>query len=395
MTTTTASFVPAHTLDRQWDGRFNVPTDNDLESLVSAIKAEDSAGKFRYILIGGLEVGDRPYQNDYLIRHVHVAAIFANRVSKASILKNWKVKTGQGYYLVPRNRNLPYKGWRDHHVKEKSKVGGDHVIYESGTLPMDSMESGEGITKRSDEEKKRKLDDIIIEMRGMIEANQEEEAFRKFPRNYLTYGEKIKAMITQKRDFFNTNGNMHIWLYGGPGTGKSALLQVVYPKYYNKNLDNRFFDLFKPGEHTHMLLQDVDHATVEKLGVQFLKTICDEAGFPVDQKYKTPQLARTTVLVTSNFTLEEVVPEDMKGRVENLNALKRRFWHVHVGDMLRALGLKVLSKYELAALKRVGNNDPRKCFIPWDYLRDCPLGEPLKEAEEYAAILRDKYYGRT
>ena len=113
--------VPFHTLDRQWDARFNTPTEEDVGRLVHAIEQEWKAGKFKYILIGGVEIGDQQWRDDYQVRHVHVAAIFNNRVSKASILKNWNVKQGLGYYLVPRNRALPYKGWREHHTKTKKK----------------------------------------------------------------------------------------------------------------------------------------------------------------------------------------------------------------------------------------------------------------------------------
>lgn len=384
-------FVPHYTQDRQWDMRVNVPTDDDLANLILAVKSETNAGKFRYALIGGVELGDQEYRDDYKIRHVHLALIYVNRVTKASILKNLNIKQGHGYYLVPRNRNLPYKGWRDHHIKDKTKMNETRIIFEHGSLPED--QEAKEVTKRSEDEKKRKLDDIIVEMSGMIERGQEDEAFKKFPRNYLTYGEKIKAMHVQKRDFFKTNGDPHIWLYGAPGDGKSALMSYVYPRYYNKNLDNRFFDLFKPGYHTHMLLQDVDHAVVEKLGVQFLKTVCDEAGFPVDQKYKTPQLARTTVLVTSNFTLGDVMPDDMRGRNENMAALTRRFWIVKVNDLLRALSIKMLSRYELTQLKKEGNQDPAKLFLSWDYLRDVPTGEPLAKPEELQAMIKQLYYG--
>ena len=118
--------VPHHTIDRQWDARFNVPTDEDLQLLLNAIKAEDEAGKFRYVLVGGVEIGDRPYQDDYLCKHVHVALIYVNRVTKASILKNLKITQGHGYYLVPRKRELPFKGWREHHTKAKTKINENH-----------------------------------------------------------------------------------------------------------------------------------------------------------------------------------------------------------------------------------------------------------------------------
>lgn len=384
--------VPFTTMSREWDARFNVPTNEDLDNLITNITREDKGGKYKFVLIGGVEIGDRPYQTDFQIKHVHVAFIFRNRVSKASILKNLGIKQGLGYYLVPRKQELPYSGWIKHHTKVMTKVDNNNLeLYRSGEEPVDK--SVQGVPKRSEEEKKRKLDDIIIEMRSMIEEGREKEAFTKFPRNYLTYGEKIKAMVSQKRDFFKSNGDPHIWLFGNPGTGKSAILQIVYPDYYNKNMDNRFFDLYKPEEHTHMLLQDMDMNIVEKLGIQFLKTVCDEAGFPVDQKYKTPQLARTVVLVTSNFRITDTIPEDIKGRNEHLSALRRRFWEISADSLLRILGVKLLSRYEIAQLKKAGNMDPRKLFLSWDYARDMPTGVPLREAVDFQQMVKNAYYG--
>lgn len=387
------TFVPFHHVDREWDARFNVPTEADLELLVANVKSEAQAGKYRYVLVSGVEVGTKPYQPDYLIRHVHVAMVFINRVSKSSILKNLQIKQDLGYYLVPRNKSLPYSGWQKHHKKTESKLDPDSlVLYEYGTCPLDKVTESAQVTKRSDFEKKRKLDEIIVEMKDMIEKGEDDEAFKKFPRNYLTYGEKLKAIIHQRRDFFKSDGHPHVWLYGGPGTGKSALLQIIYPDYYNKNLDSKFFDRYDSRIHTHVLLQDVDHGTVEKLGVQFLKSICDEAGYPVDQKYKTPQIERLCVLVTSNFQIRDVMPEDMPGRRENLAAMERRFFQVNVRDLLPVLGLKLLSKYEIAQLKKAGNTDPKAIFMAWDYLRDAPTGDAIKEPSVYQQIIKDHYY---
>jgi hypothetical protein len=155
-------------------------------------------------------------------------------------------------------------------------------------------------------------------------------------------------MIHQKRDFFKTSGNPHIWLYGNPGTGKSALMQVIYPDYFNKNLDTKFFDRYDDKTHSHVLLQDVDHVSFEKLGVQFFKSICDEAGYPIDQKYKTPQIVRLCVLITSNFQIHDVVPEDMKGRRENLQALHQslgsNFFRNMKSTNLRRTGTKILAR---------------------------------------------------
>lgn len=382
--------VPFTHQDRQWDARFNVPTDGDLELILNNIKSEWNNGKLRYILCGGLEIGTRPYQDDYQIRHFHVAAIFANRVSKSSILKNWGVKQGNGYYLVPRNRDLPYSGWRNHHIKEFSKIDKTKpTLFEMGELPED--EKTKRCSAPSEEEKKRKVDEILIDMRKLIEEGEEQSAFTKYPRNYLIYGERLKAMVKQKRDFFKNNGDPHIWLYGSPGTGKTAILSYVYPTYYKKNLHNKFFDLYDPEVHTHVMLEDLDHEAVERLSINFIKTICDEAGFPIDQKYKTPQLTRTVCLVTSNFTINELL-EDKPGIEQNKPALLRRFWHVNIWELLRVLGVKLLPKSDRLLLKKEGNDDPSKLFLCWDYAQNMPTGKPLKAPEDYRQLIKNAYF---
>lgn len=380
--------VTFNTQDRQWDARINVQTDDDLKQLLDSVQREWDAGKFRYVLVGGIEIGTRPFQDDYQVRHVHLALIYSNRVSKSAILKNLNVKQGNGYYLVPRNRDLPYSGWRSHHLKEFSKIDvGKLSLFEMGELPKDEGKS----VKASEEEKKRKIDDVLIDMRTLIEDGQAEQAFTKYPRNYLIYGERIKAMVTQKKDFFKTNGDPHIWCYGYPGTGKSALLSYVYPNYFKKNLHNKFFDLYDPEVHSHVMLEDLDHEAVERLSLNFIKTICDESGFAVDQKYKTPQLCRTTVLVTSNFTIPDVMP-DGPGLEDNKKAIMRRFWHVNIYALLRLLGLKLLPKADRQLLQKNGNQDPGRLFMTWDYVQDLPLCTPIREFTHYQQVIKDSYY---
>nr|QJI53843.1 MAG: replication protein [Parvo-like hybrid virus UC4] len=384
--------VPYQHEDRQWDARFNVPTTEDLEKLTDGIKQQWDQGRLKYILIGGIEVGTRPNQTDYLLRHVHVAAIFTNRTSKRSILKSWNVKEGNGYYLVPRNRDLPYSGWRNHHIKDFSKVDQQELIlFEAGELPKDAKRQR---VEASEEEKKRKLDDILIEMRGMLEEEKEDECFTRFPKHYLTYGEKIKSTLKQRRVTACNEGNPHIWLTGYPGTGKTAILAFIYPNMFKKNLYNKFFDLYDPRTHTHVMLEDLDHDAIQRLSIQFIKTICDEAGFAIDQKYKTPQLARTTVLVTSNFTIRDIVPEGA-GFDQNLTAICRRFWQIKIYELLRLLKLQMVPKEIRNQLKKEGNTDLSKLFLDWDYLSDGPTGKPLKEPSEYQQCIRDYFYALT
>ena len=152
-----------------------------------------------------------------------------------------------------------------------------------------------------------------------------------------------------------------------------------------------FFDLYDEKQHSHIMLEDLDHENVEKLGIQFLKTICDEAGFPIDQKYKTPQLTRSTILVTSNFNICEIIPEDSKGIEQTKAALLRRFYHVRIDNLLRLLGVKLIDKFDRKKLASEGNEDFSKLFMSWDYVIDMPTGLPIKTPEEYQEIIRTAY----
>lgn len=385
--------VPFTHEDRQWDCRFNVQIDGDMEQLVTAIKADYESGKLKYILIGGPEIGTKSYQDDYNIRHVHVCAIFNNRTSKRAILKNWKVKEGNGYYLVPRNRDLPYSGWRNHHIKPFSKIDSKVLqLFEAGDLPKDIKRKR---IEATEEEKKLTQDEIFRTMRSMMDAGDEDDKiFDKFPKAFTMYGEKIKSTTKQRRITACNEGNPHLWVTGYPGTGKTAVLTFLYPKLFKKNLFNKYFDLYDPTEHTHVMLEDLDHEAVQKLSINFIKTICDEAGFAVDQKYKTPQLAKTTVLVSSNFSIREIVPESA-GYQQNLVAICRRFWEVKIYELLRLLHLKLVPKSEINELKKKGNNDMSKLFMDWDYLTDSPTGKPIKQPEEYQKDIRDYFYALT
>ena len=170
-----------------------------------------------------------------------------------------------------------------------------------------------------------------------------------------------------------------------------VLLEIIRVHKAENSRHNKFFDLYDPSKHTHVMLEDLDHEAVERLSINFIKTICDESGFAIDQKYKTPQLARTCVLVTSNFSIGEIIPDGL-GIEENKAAIYRRFWHVNIYALLRVLGLKLLPRFDRQALQKEGNQDVSRLFITWDYAQDLPLCTPLQKPEHYQQLIKDSYY---
>lgn len=381
-------------MDRQWDCRFNIGTeDSYISTLLDKIIAHHDANKIEYVLVGGVEIGTRPQHTDYQVRHVHIALILRERMSEQAIMNKWGIDQKLGFYMKPRNRELPYDGWRNHHIKEFSKEDPTKLqLLELGALPNGKRKA---VTLRSETEKKMKTDDVIRDMRVLIEGGKAEEAFEKYPRNYMMYGEKIKSMVNQKlKTFFGEFSNPHLYVYGFPGTGKTSVMKFLYPRLYKKDLSNRFFDLYNEDEHTHIMLEDLDSPTLDRLSVQWLKTICDEAGFPIDQKYKTPQLTRSTILVTSNQNITQLIDncDENKCVEDTKRAIIRRFMQIRVDELLRLVGIKLIPEYERKQLKRENNQDFSKLFMSWNYALDTPTGEALSSPEVYQKIIRDFYY---
>ena len=278
--------------------------------------------------------------------------------------------------------------------KSSAKSTKDNVLYLSWENYQKTSNANVLIPRKK--KRKKRVDDVLMDMRDMLTQGNDEEAFKKYPRTFIQYGEKLKALISQKKDQLTSEGHPHIWLHGYPGTGKSAILSYIYPNTYKKNLYNKFFDLYDPKVHDHIMLEDLDHDAVDKLSTNFLKTLCDESGFAIDQKYKTPQLTRSTILVSSNFTISQIISQSEEcnvfGKESNKTALLRRFWEVNALEFLRILGVKLIPKWEIAQLKKAGNTDCSKLFLCYDYLRDAPTGKPLKTPEEYQKIIKDHYY---
>lgn len=378
--------------DRQWDARFNSPNEDFDHDVISAAQGGIDNGRLRYVLVGGPEIGTQPTHSDFATRHIHVALVFHNPTTRNAILKMFNVK--KGFYLQPRNRALPIGGWRDHHIKVDTKIDPNILcLFEAGELPADTKKV---YTLRSAEEKRHKNDEVLRLIYDHVKiGTPEDEIFKLYPRNWTMYGEKIKSMVVQRSDFFKQNGDPHIWLHGTAGEGKSSLIAYIYPKVYKKNLYNRFFDLYKPTEHTHVVLEDLDHAACETLSLNFIKTLCDESGFTYDQKYKAAQPARTTVVVTSQFTISSIVAHlDKQIEIaEQAKALHRRFWEVKSSELQRLLGIKLRNNYELSQLKREGNTNPGACFQAWNYPEDMPSVKNLPTPEECQQIIKNAYYG--
>lgn len=114
-----------------------------------------------------------------------------------------------------------------------------------------------------------------------------------------------------------------IWYYGPPGTGKSYTARQKYPDSYIKN-QNKWWDGYQ-GEDS-VIIDDFDSAA---LG-HHLKIWADRYAFRAEVKGGTLFIRPTFIIITSNYSIEELFKDDQV----LADAIKRRFKCTHFNEPL-------------------------------------------------------------
>jgi len=141
------------------------------------------------------------------------------------------------------------------------------------------------------------------------------------PETYLKFHKGIHMLKSVLTDPYHHEDIRGLWYVGVPGAGKSRKALEENPGAYRK-AQNKWFDGYD-GE-TCIILDDLDKGGA-CLG-HYLKIWGDRYPCSGEIKGGTVQLQHTQLIVTSNYTIKELWPDDEQMQA----AIKRRYRQIHI-----------------------------------------------------------------
>lgn len=361
--------------DRQWDIRVNLLPGSEIgavedarEELTALLEIWKRWDKIKYCFVGGIEVGDNPSQDDFERFHVHIALILHTPNTRRAVVHSLRLSRAlvgaragepRSYYISKRNPFASFTGWRNHHAKEKTKVCEEYIALEFGEAPK---EYGNQLMEKGSVGK-MKQDDMLREIMQLFSQGKKDQAFQEYPALTLRYHGQITAMVKSRLELpTEIDHSKRMWIYGGPGTGKSAYVAWKFPRAFKKSLTKNevlYWNGLDVDWHTHVYLEDIGPEAFENLGMEQLKQWADPShGYTVSMKYGAPIYGVTLpLIVTSNYKPSQLLPDDTKYPTTELEALTRRFEIIHIDTLLQRENLKLRRKSELVALRKAKNAD--------------------------------------
>lgn len=112
------------------------------------------------------------------------------------------------------------------------------------------------------------------------------------------------------------------WIWGPSGCGKSKSARDRFPDAYIKDPKEKWWDGYT-GQDT-VIIDDFDKYQVAQSGE--MKRWCDHYPFPAQIKGSTMFIRPTRIIVTSNYTPEEIWQD-----AQTLEPINRRFNVIHMG----------------------------------------------------------------
>lgn len=179
----------------------------------------------------------------------------------------------------------------------------DGLFWEQGKVPTQG--------KRTDLES---VADMVKEGKSIKEIAEE------YPTQIIKFHRGIRELQILQAKPYNHDGVRGVWYYGPPGTGKSRKAREENPDAYIKP-QNKWFDGYS-GEKV-IILDDLDTSMLQ----HYLKIWADRYACSGETKGGTVHLQHHKFIVTSNYSIEQLWPDDDVMR----QAIARRFTATRFG----------------------------------------------------------------
>lgn len=182
---------------------------------------------------------------------------------------------------------------------------------ETGVIPMSQKRKGEVEIERWDDAwnaaKRNRIDDIPADIRFRFYTT-----FKLIAKDYMVKPDDLEVMDNE-------------WVFGPPGFGKSRYARVACPDAYFKGC-NKWWDGYQ--DQTSVIIDDFE-LDGKCLG-HHLKIWGDRYAFNAESKGSAMLIRPKKIIVTSNYSIEEVFAADQT----MVQAILRRFKQIHVSAPL-------------------------------------------------------------
>lgn len=173
---------------------------------------------------------------------------------------------------------------------------------DQGNAPMTQKEKGDG-------EKERWKETLELAMKGDIQEID--------PEIQIRYYSALQRIASDNQPvLLNLVSTCGYWIHGPSGCGKSTLVREQHPDHYPKPL-NKWWDGYT-GE-LAVIIDDIDPTHSSWLGY-FIKIWADRFPFIAEIKGKSRKIRPQAIIVTSQYTIDEVFSEQ-----QTRDAVNRRF----------------------------------------------------------------------
>lgn len=195
------------------------------------------------------------------------------------------------------------------------KKDGDWM--EGGTLP-DDPKTAAGKGGKATAAKFAQIIDLCA-------SNKLGEVRKEHPSEYFRHYHTCKRIAMDNPQPLDSLPELNNeWIYGAPGVGKSRLAREENPGFYDKSL-NKWWLGYK-GEDV-VIIDDLGKTAAVWIG-EFLKRWGDHYPFPAETKGDGSLLRPKKIIITSNYSIDELFGED-----ESMcAAIKRRYKSRHIVD---------------------------------------------------------------